>query len=318
MPEADPSDSDSQGNESNSSSEELETLTNGGDQKMTDYERQRMKRIEENRERMEALGLKTMASSLMGSAQSTKKKKSESKGKAKMVEEDEEYRPREGEEGSSSSSEEDEDDEDFSGSRRSKVISLSLSLFSMYLSVADILKLKVNKKYSTPKKKVSVQKLMSNSDFVDDDEALMQAIALSLKDSAECPDVGCSGIPQSSDAHLTDGLINERKGNARIQEDTGKRKRKRMVASRVRMTEDELVVHFFQFDEAGKGSITLRDLKRVAAAHDFTWTDKEIADMIYCFDTDGDGKLSLDEFRKIVGQCNMIQVSEKSVLGSKA
>ncbi|XP_057492532.1 uncharacterized protein LOC130778109 [Actinidia eriantha] len=296
MPEADPSDSDSQGNESNSSSEELETLTNGGDQKMTDYERQRMKRIEENRERMEALGLKTMASSLMGSAQSTKKKKSESKGKAKMIEEDEEYRPREGEEGSSSSSEEDEDDEDFSGSRRSKV----------------------NKKYSTPKKKVPVQKLMSNSDFVDDDEALMQAIALSLKDSAECPDVGCSGIPQSSDAHLTDGLINERKGNARIQEDTGKRKRKRMVASRVRMTEDELVVHFFQFDEAGKGSITLRDLKRVAAAHDFTWTDKEIADMIYCFDTDGDGKLSLDEFRKIVGQCNMIQVSEKSVLGSKA
>ncbi|XP_057487134.1 uncharacterized protein LOC130773198 isoform X2 [Actinidia eriantha] len=226
MPEADPSDSDSQGNESNSSSEELETLTNGGDQKMTDYERQRMKRIEENRDRMEALGLKTMASSLMGSVQSTKKKKSESKGKAKMIEEDEEYRPREGEEGSSSSSEEDEDDEDFSGSRRSKV----------------------NKKYSTPKKKVPVQKLMSNSDFVDDDEALMQAIALSLKDSAECPDVGCSGIPQSSDAHLTDGLINERKGNARIQEDTGKRKRKRMVASRVRMTEDELVVHFFQFD----------------------------------------------------------------------
>ena len=41
--------------------------------------------------------------------------------------------------------------------------------------------------------------------------------------------MGCSGIPQNSDAHLTDGLINERKGNVRIQEDTGKRKRKRMV-----------------------------------------------------------------------------------------
>ena len=36
MPEDDPSDSDSQENESNSSSEDLETLANGGDQKMTD------------------------------------------------------------------------------------------------------------------------------------------------------------------------------------------------------------------------------------------------------------------------------------------
>lgn len=45
------------------------------------------------------------------------------------------------------------------------------------------------------------------------------------------------------------------------------------------------------FAEAGKGGISLRDLKRVAAAHDFTWTDKEMADMICCFDSDGDGKV---------------------------
>lgn len=50
------------------------------------------------------------------------------------------------------------------------------------------------------------------------------------------------------------------------------------------------------FTEAGKGGITLRDLQRVAAAHDFTWTDKEMADMIYCFDSDGDGKVWLVNF----------------------
>ena len=30
----------------------------------------------------------------------------------------------------------------------------------------------------------------------------------------------------------------------------------------------------------------------MAAIHDFTWTDKELADMIQCFDSDKDGKVS--------------------------
>ncbi|CAL5331391.1 unnamed protein product [Camellia sinensis] len=278
--------------DSNSSSEDLETPNNGETQKMSEYEKQRMKRMESNRARMEALGLQKLASSLMGSVKKTKKK-TEPKGKAKIVEEDEEYKPPEMDEGLSSSS----DDEEFVGEGKSRV---------------------VKKKNLTPKSKVPAQKLMSNSDFVDDDEALMQAIALSLKDSVECSDVGCSGISQSADLHLTDGMINERKGKAQSQEDTRKRKRKKPVTSRVQMTEDELVLHFFQFDESGKGGISLRDLKRVAAAHDFTWKDNEMVDMIYCFDSNGDGKLSLDDFRKIVGQCNMIQVSENSVIGSKA
>ncbi|KAE8734472.1 hypothetical protein F3Y22_tig00000764pilonHSYRG00117 [Hibiscus syriacus] len=80
--------------------------------------------------------------------------------------------------------------------------------------------------------------------------------------------------------------------------------------SRTQMTEDEMVVHFFQFDEAGKGSISTRDLRRVAIAHDFIWTDEELTDMIHCFDTDGDGKLNLDDFRKIVSRCNMLRTSE--------
>lgn len=40
------------------------------------------------------------------------------------------------------------------------------------------------------------------------------------------------------------------------------------------------------------GGLSLRDLQRVATAHDFMWTDKELADMIRCFDSDGDGKVS--------------------------
>lgn len=43
--------------------------------------------------------------------------------------------------------------------------------------------------------------------------------------------------------------------------------------------------------ESGRGSITLRDVARLAAVHDFTWNEKEMADMIYCFDSDGDGKV---------------------------
>jgi Ca2+-binding EF-hand superfamily protein len=36
----------------------------------------------------------------------------------------------------------------------------------------------------------------------------------------------------------------------------------------------------------------MRDIERVAMAHDFVWTEKELADMIRCFDSDGDGKVS--------------------------
>ncbi|GMP42859.1 hypothetical protein CsSME_00012456 [Camellia sinensis var. sinensis] len=122
------SDSDTQENDSNSSSEDLETPNNGETQKMSEYEKQRMKRMESNRARMEALGLQKMASSLMGSVKKTKKK-TEPKGKAKIVEEDEEYKPPEMDEGLSSSS----DDEEFVGEGKSRVISLSLSLSLYYL-----------------------------------------------------------------------------------------------------------------------------------------------------------------------------------------
>lgn len=134
---------------------------------------------------------------------------------------------------------------------------------------------------------------MTGSDYVEDDDELMKAIALSLQDSA-----GASCLTH-----------NERKKSL---EDIGRHKRKKSFTSRVQMTEDELIIHFYQFDEAGKGSVTIRDLQKIALAHDFIWTDEELADMIRCFDGDGDGKLNLDDFRKIVSRCNMLRGSGTS------
>ncbi|KAL0411498.1 UNVERIFIED_CONTAM: hypothetical protein Slati_3739500 [Sesamum latifolium] len=301
--------SESESEEEISSEEVSENGTANGkgsprnQEKLSDYEKLRLKRIEENKRRMEALGLRKIATSFMESVQKTPKKKNEEKGKRKLVDEDEEYNPTQDDEEMSSSAEEDEDDEEFSLSQKKKV----------------------KRKTSTPKKGGPIQKPTFDSDFVEDDDALMQllnipmvvlilnpkelsdgqAIALSLQDSAGFLDVKSSS-PKNSGAHLkkttsskipathtTDTAGDKRKESSCIQDDSGKRKRKkpgRQITSRVQMTEDEMLIHFFQFDETGKGGITLRDVERLAIAHDFTWSEKEMADMIRCFDSDGDGK----------------------------
>lgn len=285
MHKHDPSDSES---DENSSSDDSETPINGSKQVVPEYEKQRQHRIEENKARMEALGLHKMASSLMGSV----KKQSKDKGKAKFFK-DEEYRPPDGiEEELSSSSEENAaaDDDEFMGGGGSKSCGR-----------------KVKNTKSKSKKKVPTQKLLRSSDFIDDDDALMEAIALSLKDSAEVSDMVNNGPSQSSDAQVINATLNQRKGNAYLQEVTGRRKRKKLNSSRMQMTEDELLVHFCQFDEAGNGDIGLRDIQRMANTHDFTWTDKEMADMIHCFDSNADGRLSFGDFREIVVRCNMIE-----------
>ncbi|XP_017615711.1 uncharacterized protein LOC108460646 isoform X2 [Gossypium arboreum] len=234
-------------------------------QGISEYEKQRLARIAENRARMEALGLPKIASSLMGSSPNTSRTSSKIKGKRKVIDDDEDYRPNDNED----DHDEDDDDkldgddeEEFLGSKTPQTQSR---------------KNKVKNKGSKSKKKASVQKHLSSSDYIDDgDDELMKAIALSLKDSGEV----LGAVPTD----VQDATFTESKGNARS-------KRKKSFTSRVQMTEDEMVVHFFHFDEAGKGSISMRDLRRVAIAHDFMWTDKDLAEMIQCFDTDGDGKI---------------------------
>nr|GEW32683.1 centrin-2-like isoform X1 [Tanacetum cinerariifolium] len=173
----------------------------------------------------------------------------------------------------------------------------------------DEYSVKPKPKKSTPSKKNS--KLSDNVSYVDDDEALMKAIALSLQDSPGFLDAASKTPPQSSDANASIAEKTERNRTVR-KDDSGKRKRKSMVTSRVQMSEDELILHFFQFDETGKGGINLRDLRRVAASHDFTWKDEEMEHMIQFFDSNEDGKLSLEDFTKIVERCNMRQGSENT------
>ncbi|KAF9668788.1 hypothetical protein SADUNF_Sadunf14G0039800 [Salix dunnii] len=184
--------SGSEPDESENSSSEQEGEEVGKLKGITEYEKQRLSRIAENKARMEALGLNKMATSLMGSVQKSRQRK----GKQKF-----------------------------------------------------------GKRKSSKPEKTPVQKHVSSADYIyGDDDELMQAIALSLRDS------------------VNNATPKERKVDAHVQEDTGRRKRKK------------------SFDEAGKGAITMRDLRRVANAHDFTWTDRELADMIHCFDGDRDGK----------------------------
>ncbi|KAK7320335.1 hypothetical protein VNO77_29728 [Canavalia gladiata] len=284
MVKCDTSDSDSEdASTSKSESEEAENVCNA---KPQPYEEQRLQRIAENRARLEALGLPQIASSFKALPRNAKK------GKKKVEDDDEEYRPDNDNEaeplsGSSSEQEGHHKDEDFavenaSGSRKRKA----------------------KNKSSKMKAKVSGKKHGSNSEYIDEDEALRQAIALSLQDSAE--------VSNCSDKNAVNISKAEIKGNIHIQEDNRRKKNKKSFTSRQQMTEDEVILHFFQLDEAGKGSVTIRDLERAATAHDFIWTDKELSDMIRFFDSDGDGKLSLDDFRKIVVRCNMIKDSENS------
>lgn len=260
----------------------------------TDYEKQRQLRIADNKAKMEALGLRNMAISLMGSSKDTKQRKGKPRFKRVSVkeEEDDEYCP---------NNEEDEDEEDSGGGFSDSDEEFDEKSVNCKKSKAHSGKVKGKKMKSI--KDVSLQKSTGITDFMDEDEALMQAIALSLKDSGEISGMQHCGPSQGSNAQIAS--INEKEDNTR-------RRKRKSLSSRVRMTADELIIHFCQFDEVGKGSVTIRDLQRMAAIHDFTWTDKELADMIQCFDSDKDGKLTLDDFRNIAMRCNMLQGTESS------
>lgn len=107
MPKHDISDSESEDANENSSSEEAETATATSTKGLSEYEKQRLSRIAENRARLEALGLPKISSSLKGLGH----KVTDKKGKKKVAD-DEEYMPDAMEARSSSSSGEDGHDND--------------------------------------------------------------------------------------------------------------------------------------------------------------------------------------------------------------
>ncbi|CAN1332048.1 hypothetical protein LINPERPRIM_LOCUS35571 [Linum perenne] len=304
MARREPSESELEPEESNSddaSSEEEEQnidkrcRNREEEEVMSEYERQRLERMAQNRARMEALGLHNMASTLMCPAvrqPGDSKMSAQRKGKRKVVEdEDYEHNQDEGisddaDDLDQSPDSDDVDDGDFVARRSSS-------------------KPQGNKNNKGSTRKGVQKKSFKVASFANEDDELLQAISLSLQDSAE------------------NLATRDNKAAKEKQETTGRMKNKKSFSSRVKMTEDDLILYFFQFDECrnhlmkpsmvagnaerGSGVITRRDLQRVATVHDFIWSDKELADMMNYFDGDGDGKLNLVDFRNVVGRCRMLQ-----------
>ncbi|XP_058104516.1 uncharacterized protein LOC131248302 [Magnolia sinica] len=295
MSDDSPSDSETDENSGNSLSGDVKSRGKSQEDGVNEYEKQRLLRIRENRAKMEAMGLPKLTSSMLSPVGNRLKRMEKEKKKDK----DDEYRPPDGEDGESSSSEQDEEED--------RTVRGGGSLGSNRKG-----KKKNPVKTTKTKKSLPVQRHVKETDAFDDDDALQQAIALSLGGPPENSGVVFNGPSQNSGPSGDNVRLNGRKEAGNIPEATGKKKRRKSNISRVQMSEDEVVAYFFSIDEAGKGNITLRDLKKVAIAHDFDWTDKELADMIECFDKDGDWKLSLDDFRTIVTRCNMIQGSENA------
>ncbi|KAJ7534954.1 hypothetical protein O6H91_12G012000 [Diphasiastrum complanatum] len=48
-------------------------------------------------------------------------------------------------------------------------------------------------------------------------------------------------------------------------------------------------------------------MERISVAHDFTWDQAQIQDMIDLFDTDMDGQLSLEDFRDMGGRLKVLK-----------
>ncbi|KAJ6828558.1 uncharacterized protein M6B38_362390 [Iris pallida] len=284
---------------------ESEAERGGNGSAISEYEKQRLQRIEENRARLKALGLPHLASSFLaspGTPPSKSKKKNISinnRSRKRKGTEDEEYRPsadeeedsRRERENPSSASEEEEDVGSSSSRRRRKGKNKSSSQAA-----------KAWKK-SHGKERARV------SDEVDDDTALQQAIALSLGGATE--QAGCLEASQNCGTNGASSNFHVKKDSLNIKETAGRKNSRQMNKSRPQLTEDEVVALFFSFDVAGNGHITVRDLRRMVIAHDFSWTDVEIENMIHCFDGDRDGMLSVEDFRSIMSSLNMLQEPRK-------
>ncbi|XP_011621345.1 calmodulin-like protein 12 [Amborella trichopoda] len=251
-----------------------------GEEVITEYEKQRLIRIQENRARLESLGLKNLASSL---SKTQPKKNVKKRAPIKTSHKDDDYIPSEN---STDDDDDDDDDDDHDFDEDNCVMKMS------------------SRKAQKPQKKVRSRRDVQGN--LDDDDALQQAIALSLGGIQVSSNATDSGSQQKLETVMADNIHGCKKDTPKHTH-SGRRRKRTENRSRVQITEDELVGYFFTIDESGKGGITVRDLERVAASHDFQWTDKELSDMVYAFDTDRDGKLSFEDFRTIAGRCNMIK-----------
>lgn len=266
------------------------------DRPMTEYEKERLARIRENEARLQALGIRRIAASpLLQQPSAAVAAAAKRKQKDRSDDADEEYLPSddgggEEEEESSSASDQDVEEEEIKTSSRSRQKGKKKKLLNSRNSSTSTFR----------------EEDAPVTDFLDNDAALQQAIALSLAESSESSVTVMGAKTSSAGAKGRKGTPCKN-NNTSIQDSSKNRKTKKQVRSRIQLSEDDVVAFFFSFDDAGKGYITPWDLERMANVNDFIWTDSEISNMIQCFDSDRDGKINLEDFRAIVSRCNMLQ-----------
>ncbi|KAK1684349.1 hypothetical protein QYE76_045197 [Lolium multiflorum] len=272
----------------------------GEDQPLTDYEKERLSRIRENEARLQALGIRRLAASPLLNQPSSAAAAAAAKRKQKKRSDDvdEEYLPsdesggeEEEENGETSSASDEYDGKETKASSRSRQKGKKKKLLNS----------------GSSSKSTFREEGVPVTDFMDEDAALQQAIALSLAEPSQNSVTAIGAETSSAGVKGRRGTPCENKNNTPIQDSAKNRKTKKQVRSRIQLSEDDVVAFFFSFDEARKGHITPWDLERMANVNDFIWTDSEISKMIQCFDSDRDGKINLEDFRAIVSRCNMLQ-----------
>ena len=72
-----------------------------------------------------------------------------------------------------------------------------------------------------------------------------------------------------------------------------------------RDSREEMIKAFRLFDDDETGSITFKNLKRVAKELGETLADEELQEMIDEADRDGDGEVSQEEFLRVMKKANM-------------
>ena len=77
-----------------------------------------------------------------------------------------------------------------------------------------------------------------------------------------------------------------------------------MPAFTGKFEDDELLYAFKKFDLDGSGFITAKELRHILSKIDFFYNETQIQNMIASVDQDKDGKLSFQEFVKLMKHPN--------------
>uniref|UniRef100_A0ACD5USV0 Uncharacterized protein n=1 Tax=Avena sativa TaxID=4498 RepID=A0ACD5USV0_AVESA len=196
----------------------------GEDQPLTDYEKVRLSRIRENEARLQALGIRSLAASPLlnqPSSSSSAAAAAKRKQKKRSDEADEEYLPsdegggEEEENGESSSASDEYDGEETKSSSRSRQKGKKKKLLNS----------------GNSSKSTFTDEGAPITDFMDDDAALQQAIALSLAEPSQNSVTAMGAETSRTGAKGRKGTPLKNKNTTPIQDSAKNRKTKKQVCS---------------------------------------------------------------------------------------